>query len=55
MPWQVPAKYYDMFPIDSIQLPPAPDNDLNDVPQAGVKIAKPQGDHATMLRTDNWP
>jgi arylsulfatase A-like enzyme len=55
MPWQVPAKYYDMFPIESIKLPEVPADDLADVPAAGVKIAKPQGDHATMLRTDNWP
>lgn len=54
MPWQVPAKYYDMFPLDSIQLPNVPEDDLEDIPQAGIRIAKPQGDHATVLRTENW-
>ncbi|MBA3316010.1 MAG: sulfatase [Planctomycetaceae bacterium] len=54
MPWQVPAKYYDMFPLESIQLPEVPDDDLKDIPAAGLKVAKPQGDHATVLRTENW-
>jgi arylsulfatase A-like enzyme len=54
MPWQVPREYYEMYPLDSIQLPKVKENDLADVPSSGVQIAKPQGDHATILRTDNW-
>jgi arylsulfatase A-like enzyme len=54
MPWQVPRKYYDMYPLDEIVLPEVPDNDLNDIPAAGVKMAKPKGDHATINKTDNW-
>ncbi len=54
MPWQVPKKYYDMYPLDSIQLPKTLDADLEDIPQAGVKMARPDGDHATILKTDNW-
>jgi len=54
MPWQVPRKYYDMYPLDEIKLPYVPPNDLSDLPKAGVNMAKPQGDHATILKTDNW-
>ncbi|MGH7200647.1 MAG: sulfatase [Planctomycetaceae bacterium] len=54
MPWQVPRKYYEMYPLDEITLPKVLDTDLEDVPQAGVKMARPQGDHATILKTDNW-
>jgi arylsulfatase A-like enzyme len=54
MPWQVPRKYYDMYPPDKITLPKVPDDDLQDIPAAGVKMARPQGDHATMLKTGNW-
>jgi arylsulfatase A-like enzyme len=43
-----------MYPLDSIVLPEVPDDDLNDVPEAGVKVAKPQGDHANILKTNNW-
>ncbi len=54
MPWQVPKKWYDLFPVDSIVLPEVPKDDLADVPPAGVKMAKPQGDHATIVESDNW-
>ncbi|MDA7527368.1 sulfatase [Planctomicrobium sp.] len=54
MPWQVPRKYYDMYPLESINRPYVPDGDLKDIPAAGVKMAKPKGDHAKILATDNW-
>lgn len=54
MPWQVPVKYYEMYPLDSITLPEVPEDDLDDLPAAGVKMAKPSGDHTTILKTDNW-
>lgn len=54
MPWQVPQKYYDLYPLNKIQLPKTLDTDLADIPEAGRKMAKPQGDHATILKTDNW-
>jgi arylsulfatase A-like enzyme len=54
MPWQVPSEYYDMFPLDEIKLPKVLESDLDDVPSAGVKMARPTGDHATVLKTDNW-
>ncbi len=54
MPWQVPGKYYDMFPIESIKLPVVPENDLNDIPSAGLRMAKPGGDHAKIQKSDNW-
>lgn len=54
MPWQVPRKYYDIYPLDEIVLPEVPEDDLDDIPPAGRKVAKPGGDHATMLKTDNW-
>ncbi len=54
MPWNVPRKYYDLFPLESIVLPETRDDDLDDVPATGVAMAKPGGDHATVLKTDNW-
>ncbi len=40
-PWFVPKKYFEPFPIDSIQLPPGyKADDLDDVPAAGVRAAK---------------
>ncbi len=39
-----PRKYYDNFPLDKIKLPPHIENDLDDIPQAGIKMANPNKD-----------
>ncbi|HEX4129564.1 MAG TPA: sulfatase [Pirellulales bacterium] len=54
MAWNVPRKYYDMFPLESIELPKVLESDLDDLPPAGVKMARPEGDHATMLKSGRW-
>ncbi|HVK10538.1 MAG TPA: sulfatase, partial [Gemmataceae bacterium] len=54
MPWDVPKKYYDLFPLDTIELPPTQKDDLKDVPEGGLAMAKPKGDHATMLASGRW-
>lgn len=54
MPWFVPRKYYEMFPLDQIQLPPTKEGDLADIPPSGVKMARPTGDHAEMLQSGRW-
>jgi arylsulfatase A-like enzyme len=37
-PWFVPKKYFDLFPLADIQLPPGyKEDDLDDLPQAGKK------------------
>ncbi len=55
MPWQVPREYYEMFPVDSIVLPEVPSDDLDDIPMAGRRMARPEGDHANVTGSDNWP
>ena len=54
MPWNVPKKYYDMYPLDKIELPPIKEKDLDDVPPAGIRMAKPDGDHAAMVKSGRW-
>ena len=54
LPWYVPRKYFDMFPPDKVTLPKVKKDDLDDVPEMGRKIARPQGDHAKVIRTNNW-
>ncbi len=54
MPWNVPQKYFDMHPLDQIELPPTKDGDLNDIPAGGLNMAKALGDHATILQSGRW-
>ncbi len=54
MPWNVPRKYFDMHPLDKIELPPYREDDLDDLPPAGVRMARPEGDHATILKSGRW-
>jgi len=54
MPFAVPKKYFDMFPLETIELPPHRDDDLDDVPAAGVKMARPEGDHAAIVKSGRW-
>jgi len=54
MPWFVPKKYFDLHPLDSIELPPTQKDDLADVPAAGVKFARPDGDHQKIVESGRW-
>ena len=54
MPFSVPKKYFDMFPLDTVELPPHLADDLDDVPAAGIKMPRPDGDHAQMLASGRW-
>ena len=53
LPWVVPRKYYDLFPLESIQLPPYKKDDLKDVPPAGVRMAH-TAEHKTIVESHRW-
>ncbi|MBK5295150.1 MAG: sulfatase [Acidobacteriia bacterium] len=54
LPWYVPPKYFDMYPLEKITLPRVKDDDLDDVPPIGVKFAKPDGDHKKVIDHKQW-
>lgn len=54
LPWYVPKKYFDLYPVDQIVLPEVKEDDLDDVPPAGRAMAKPDGDHAKVVAHDQW-
>ncbi len=54
LPWFVPRKYFDQYPLPEIVLPKVKADDLDDVSPMGRAMAKPDGDHRRVLETDNW-
>jgi len=38
MPWYVPQKYFDMFPLDEVTVPELLEDDLTDVPPLGIEL-----------------
>jgi arylsulfatase A-like enzyme len=57
LPWSVPQKYYDKFPLESIQLPPYREDDLSDLPPIALEMATRSGDHKAILAdggTNTW-
>ncbi|NJL19159.1 MAG: sulfatase-like hydrolase/transferase [Bdellovibrionaceae bacterium] len=38
MPWYVPQKYFDLYPLDQIVDPPLKDDDLDDIPERGKEL-----------------
>ena len=39
LPWYVPIKYFDLYALDEIVLPIVREDDLDDIPSAGLKFA----------------
>lgn len=54
LPWYVPARYFQRFPLSGIRLPCVNPADLDDVPEAGRRVAKPNGDHKKVVESKNW-
>ncbi|MGD9417893.1 MAG: sulfatase-like hydrolase/transferase [Verrucomicrobiota bacterium JB025] len=53
-PWFVPQKYFDLFPLEDIQLPPGyKEDDLDDLPPAGKKRG-PNRYFAHILKQGQW-
>lgn len=54
MPFAVPRKYFDMFPLERIELPPTRTNDLADVPAGGKEMAGDGKLHAKIVASGRW-
>ncbi len=56
LPWSVPKKYYEQFPLDGIALPPYREDDLDDLPPLALQMATKSGDHEAILAggTNTW-
>lgn len=54
LPWYAPKKYFDLYPKEKLTLPQVPDDDLNDIPAIGLKMANPGGDHKKVVESGQW-
>ncbi|UCE47764.1 MAG: sulfatase-like hydrolase/transferase, partial [Phycisphaerales bacterium] len=55
VPWYVPQKYYDMFPLETVKLPKILENDLDDVSDRVRDIALRGGNyHKHVLEAGQW-
>lgn len=54
LPWYVPKPYFDRQPLSGIRLPAVDPDDLDDIPPAGRRMAKPEGDHRKVVSSQNW-
>jgi len=68
LPWYVPKKYFDLHPLDKIILPKTRDDDRDDLPAFGKKLAREVHDvsgarnfaehgedHDMVLKHNQWP
>ena len=67
LPWYVPQKYFDMYPLEGILLPTTISNDLDDLPEMGKRMAttiygtvgapearRGLSDHQFILQNNQW-
>jgi len=54
LPWFVPKKYFELYPLDKIQLPIVKEDDLDDIPEAGRKMALQNKDHQRITQSESW-
>jgi len=55
LPWYVPRKYFDMFPLESVKLPRILENDLDDLNERAIDIAHRGGNyHRHVVQAGQW-
>ena len=55
LPWYVPQKFFDLYSLDEIRLPQVRDDDLQDLPTEGQKLARARrSDFETISDVGRW-
>ncbi len=55
LPFYAPRKYFEMYPLESITLPPVKDDDLDDVPEGGQRMAASRrGDYDLVMQSGRY-
>ncbi len=55
-PWTAPQRFFDMYPIEDMPMPPGfREDDMNDIPPAGIALAKASGiDYEKLREQGRW-
>ena len=54
LPWYVPRKYFEEYPLEQVRLPEVRPDDLDDIPAAGRALALRLGDHKSVVEAGQW-
>ena len=58
LPWYLPQKYFDLYPLDAVELPPVLENDLDDISEIarmqGTTTGSPMEIHQWALEAGVW-
>lgn len=53
IPWWTPKKYFDLYPLDEIELPNVPASDLSDLPEAALELNRDHW-HRWITENNQW-
>lgn len=54
LPWYVPQRFFDLYPLESVSLPFVKADDLDDVPDIAKSWVQSSPDHATVTAHGQW-
>jgi arylsulfatase A-like enzyme len=55
LPWYVPKKYFELYPLDEIKLPTVREDDLDDIPAEGQALSQSRrSDFDTIKAAHHW-
>ncbi len=54
LPWYVPKRYFDEINLDEVVIPEVPSDDLDDLPEPAIAMARPDRDHRRVVENDQW-
>lgn len=53
-PWTAPKRFFDMYPLESITMPPVLENDWDDLPDIAKGWAKSPADYEALKASGKW-